>query len=116
MTTETKVKRLYHIDEGGCVDHWIVATSEEEALEIGRDIYMVGDNDPADEITVKPVPDDKVFRVSCPDDDPEPGQVPPGGQAESMGLRPHEIPRIVATAAQWAGHYSVGDMIACSEF
>ena len=107
------MKRLYLLDDGE--QHYIIATSEEEALRIGKDQYEISAWED-EEVAVTSVPDDKdvVVRYDELEEILSPDQLRDAldlsSEARIDGVT------VTATARQWADSGEVGDMIASSIF
>lgn len=111
----TPALHMYVIDEAGCVTHWAVATSEEEARRIVLEMATVEE---PEELEVELIPDDKPHRVHYVDGFDYPDrwreEVPPGATVETDPV--HGCPVVTVTAGEWARWFGKPSYDGCSEF
>jgi hypothetical protein len=110
MPSETM--HVWRADEDGCVQWWVVARTEDEARALLRDIELP--NEDTEDFTIEQVPDDQSFTLTCPDDDPEPSDIPPG--AVVTPRTPEKWPSVKATAGAFASLYARPGHLATSEY
>lgn len=117
MSTETTIAQLHywHIEEGGCVDHWAVAHTAEEALAVVQEHSEAEDDE---EWFVEMIPDDQPHTVTFVDgfDDPEhwAKEAPPS--AEFTVHRAGRWPQATAPAGEWARWHAAPCYTGCSEW